>query len=42
MNEVIVQAFVQRIQAGMMELEQVPEVFKDDVSNKIEEVNINA
>ncbi len=37
MNEVIVQAFVARIQAGMMELEQVPEVFKENVSNKIKE-----
>jgi len=41
MNEIIIQAFVDRIKAGMMELEQIPDVFKDAVSNKIEEVNIN-
>lgn len=37
MNEVIIQAFVQRVQAGMMKPEQVPEAFRNDVITKIEE-----
>lgn len=37
MNEVLIQAFVDRIKAGMMIPEQVPEVFKTAVNEKIEE-----
>ena len=31
MHGVIVQAFAERIKAGLMELEQVPEVYRKDV-----------
>jgi|GEM_PF-2474379 len=31
MHGVIVQAFAERIKAGLMELEQVPQVFRGDV-----------
>ena len=31
MHDVIVQAFAERIKAGLMELEQVPEVYRNDV-----------
>jgi len=31
MHGVIVQAFAERIKAGLMELEQVPEVYRNDV-----------
>lgn len=41
MNEIIIQALADRIKAGMMEVEQVPEVYRQDVNNKIEEVNVN-
>ena len=31
MHDVIAQAFAERIKAGLMELEQVPEVYRNDV-----------
>ena len=31
MHDVIVQAFAERIKAGLMELEQVPDVYRNDV-----------
>jgi len=31
MHGVIVQAFAERIKAGLMELEQVPEAYRNDV-----------
>lgn len=31
MHDVIVRAFAERIKAGLMELEQVPEVYRNDV-----------
>jgi len=36
MHGVIVQAFAERIKAGLMELEQVPQVFRGDVAKLLE------
>ena len=42
MNEVTLQAFVDRINVGMMELEQVPVPYQEEVSNKMEVQNDNS
>ncbi len=37
MNEILIDAFVARIEAGLMTLEQVPIPYKEAVKNKLEE-----
>lgn len=37
MNEILINAFVARIKAGMMELEQVPIPFQEIVQEKLAE-----
>lgn len=36
MNEVLIQAFVNRIKAGMMTVEQVPIPYQESVQQKLE------
>lgn len=36
MQEVVVQAFVERIKAGLMTIEQVPAVYRDNVEKALE------
>lgn len=37
MNDILINAFVARIKAGMMALEQVPIPYQDEVQAKLEE-----
>ena len=40
-NEVIAMALAKSVDGGKMTLEQVPIPYRESVSNKIEEVNVN-
>ena len=37
MREIIIQGFVDRIKAGMLTLEQVPETYREEVRQHVEE-----
>ena len=36
-NEVLIQGFVKSIQDGKLTLEQVPEIYREEVKTKVEE-----